>query len=107
MRLFRDRQLAKIAADNLVRRRGKFRAQTAWLHDGVERHRPALLVGGGLMAGWLLGRLSVPGALRRVGTALSLGIALLRSPLGPLSLAVVFGRKRGQSKAGTTADPQG
>lgn len=94
MRLLRDRARAQQAAYRLVRRKQRFREQSAWVHDGVERHRPALLVGGGLLAGWLFARLSMGGAARKASSVLSLGTALLRSSLGPLVLATLLGRRQ-------------
>ncbi|HMM66477.1 MAG TPA: hypothetical protein PKC03_06010 [Dokdonella sp.] len=107
MRLFRDRRRAQAAANTLILRRHQFREQSAWLHDGVERHQPAILVGGGLLAGWLLGRLSVVGAARRATTAMSLGATLMRSSLGPIVLATLLGRRRGSRKREADTEAQG
>lgn len=107
MKLIHDRKRAQAAANTLVLRRQQFREQSAWVHDGVERHRPAILVGGGLLAGWLLGRLSVVGAARRATAAMSLGATLMRSSLGPIVMATLLGRRRGSRKREADTEAQG
>lgn len=91
MSLKEKRQQVRIASAHLIAQRTRLRARTEWLGNKLEQWRPALLVGGGLIAGMLIGRGSFQKATRSVLSAASLGWALMRSSAGTLLLAKTLG----------------
>jgi hypothetical protein len=92
MKLLRDRKHAEQAARRVLARRQEYRLDSAGLRQFAERHRTALLTGGGFLAGMLLGRIETTAAARKLGAALSALTLLARSSLGHLLLAGGVGR---------------
>lgn len=93
MKLHRDRHMAALAAANLVLRKRQYQEHAGWLHQLALRYRPALLVGGGFLAGTLLGQARLGSATRKLGAAVSVASVVMRSALGPVLLASVVGRR--------------
>lgn len=90
MSLKQDRQQVQWSARNLLAKRRQLHRQTQWLSDGFERFRPALLVGGGLITGLLLGRGKLTDATRTVASLAGLGMTLMRSSIGTIILSRTF-----------------
>ena len=88
MKLSRDRMLANAAALRLLAKREQFSGRLQWLRGSVIRWQPAILVGTGLLGGYLVGQRHVTGLARSVVSVASLGFALMRTPLGPLAVAM-------------------
>ncbi len=100
-----DRQRVQSAARRLRVQRRQLHRQTQGLSDGFERFRPALLIGGGLLAGVLIGRGKLTDATRAVASIAGLGMTLMRSSIGTIVLSRTF-RASGESAA-KRANPQG
>ncbi len=90
MSLKKDRQRVQLAAKHLIAQRRQLHRQTQWLAEGLERFRPALLVGGGLIAGLLIGRGKLSDATRSVSAFAGLGMSLMRSSIGTIVLSRAF-----------------
>ena len=90
MSLRKDRMRVAIAAGNLIAQRRKLQGKTEWLLDGFERWRPVIIVGGGFVAGLLIGRGKLSDATRSAVSAASLSMALMRSSLGSMLLTKAF-----------------
>ena len=108
MSLKLDRQHVQRAARRLRVERRQLHRETRWLSDGFERVRPALLVGGGLLAGLLIGRGKLTDATRAVASIAGLGMTLMRSSIGTIVLSRTF-RASAESAAQSTkrSHPQG
>ena len=108
MSLKHDRERVRIAAAKLLEYRRQLHRQTQWLSDGFERYRPAILIGGGLIAGLLIGRGKLNDVTRSIVSAAGLGWTLMRSSIGTMLLARSFQRPgRSDPQANRMADSQG
>ena len=83
----KDLAIVRVAAGELIASRQALRRETTWLRDGFERYRPAILVGGGFVAGMLIGRKQFSSAARSIASTANLSLALLRSSLGSMLIA--------------------
>lgn len=90
MSLKSDRQRVALASENLIARRKALHRKTDWLLEGFERWKPTLIVGGGLIAGFLIGRGTLSNATRSAISIASVSMALMRSSLGSMLLAKTF-----------------
>lgn len=108
MSLKNKRQQVQIAAARLQASRIRLHQRAQWLFDGLERYRPALLVGGGFAAGLMLGRGKLSDATRAIVSTAGLGLTLLRSSFGTMLLARTFQRPRqSDPRADRIANTQG
>ena len=107
MSLKQDRQRVQLAARRLISQRRQLHRETQRLSDDFERYRPILIVGGGLIAGLLIGRGKLTDATRAVSSMAALGMSLMRSSLGTLMLSRTF-RVAGEAASRTDkrANPQ-
>lgn len=87
-----DRQLVRDAALRVIGERQKFHRHATQLRDGYDRYRPVILLGGGFVAGFLIGRKQFPQAARSVFSMASLGFSLMRSSLGSMLIAATLRR---------------
>lgn len=97
--LRRDRQHVRAAALRLIGARRQLHRQTSRLRERFDRYRPALVVGGGFLAGMLLGRNLFAKATRSAFSIASLGIGLMRSSLGSMLLARILRQGAPTAKA--------
>ena len=81
------------AERQLMLARAQHHAQTRWLRNVLQRHRTALVVGAGFASGVLLGWSPLRRWLRTGASLLGAGITLARSPLGPIALGAMLGRR--------------
>ena len=88
--LRRDRQHVRDAAMRAIDARGQLQRHTSGLRELYDRYRPAILVGGGLLAGLVLGRKQFVHAARSAFTIANLGIGVARSSLGSVLLATTL-----------------
>lgn len=94
----KDRRLVRDAATRLIIERGRFDQQTVYLRERFDRYRPAILLGGGLALGLLLGRKNFVQATRSALSIAGLGFGLMRSSLGSMLVAATL-RKTPRSNA--------
>lgn len=90
MSLKDDRQRVRSASVNLIARRQKLKLKTEDLSDRFERWRPTLLVGGGFVAGLLMGRGRLRDVTRSVHSTASFGWSLIRSSAGSMLVARIL-----------------
>lgn len=89
-KLRRDRQQVRDAAVRVIDARRQLQQQTSSLRERFDRYRPAILVGGGFLAGLVLGRKQFVHAARSAFTIASLGVGVARSALGSMLLATTL-----------------
>lgn len=82
MRLRDDRRGADQAAAELIMQRRDYLRQSQWLREVAQRHQPALIAGGGFLAGLILGQVRSVAATRKLGTLFGLASVAVRSALG-------------------------
>ena len=90
MNRHKDLAIVRAAARELIVRRQGLRQQTTCLRDGFERYRPAILFGGGFVAGLLIGQQRFSSAVRSIASTANLGFVLLRSSLGSMLIAATL-----------------
>lgn len=95
-----DDRAAVIAAESeLLRTRARYRGQSQWLRERLQRHRAGIVVSAGLGAGMLVGRLPLRAWWRTGGAVISSGFAVARTPLGPLLFGALFARRPASAPA--------
>lgn len=92
MSIKNDRRRVRIASAQLLVKREEMHRRADWLASEFEHYRPALLVGGGLLAGFFLGRGKLSSATRSIVSAASVGMSLMRSSFGSMLLAKTLRR---------------
>jgi hypothetical protein len=102
MNLTRKREAADLAAAILVGQRKQLSSRYAGLMHTFDRYRPAILVGGGFLGGYILGNRKTARLATGVLSLTSLGMSLMRSPLGALALTAVLGNRAGSIRKGPT-----
>lgn len=90
MKLVDDRTAVVLAEQRLLATRRKYRDDSQWLQRRVRKHRSAIIVGSGVAAGVMAGWLPVRAFIRTGLSFLSLGFALVRTPLAPIALGALF-----------------
>ena len=112
MTLRADREMANAAASKLLLRQRRYRRSENDLGADIAAWRPALVVGAGLAAGGLLGRLRISRAARAVATTVNITMMVVRSSIGSIALAALFGRRQfsdeatsGQTRADQKSKP--
>ncbi len=90
--LRKNRQLVREAALRVIGERQKFHQQTAGMRDGLDRYRPAILLGGGFVGGFLIGRKQFAQAVRSMLSIANFGFALMRSSLASMLVAATLRR---------------
>jgi hypothetical protein len=103
MSLRRDRKQVRVAAERLRALQAQLVGQTLLLRIGLERGRPFVIVGGGLIAGWLIGNRQRRQSVRALASLASLADAFMRSPIGPLAVSALSGRLRRPARASAGA----
>lgn len=95
-----DKERAAVAAahENLLLTRARYHEQAQALEVSIKRHRAVCVIGAGLGAGLIVGRLPIARFLRSAASLFSLGTSILRTPLGAMALRVFAARE--QPKAG-------
>ena len=86
----RARQHVGDAATRAIDARRQLQRQTSGLRELYDRYRPAILVGGGLLAGLVLGRKQFVHAARSAFTIANLGIGVVRPSFGSMLLAATL-----------------
>lgn len=93
MKLSRERFLANLAAARLHTQREQLTGHLQFVRNRFESWRPAIIVGGGLLGGYLLGQRRVTRLASGVASLASVGIALMRTSLVPLAISVFRGTR--------------
>lgn len=91
--LAQRRKTADAAAASVALRRQQLTHRTVAVTKVIRQWSPALLVGGGLLGGLLLGSRRTAQLASGVFSLASLGLALLRSPLAPVALSAALRRQ--------------
>ncbi len=104
MKWIEDRKAVAIAERRLVLTRRKYREDTRWLQASIRQHRSAIIVTSGLVGGTMAAALPLRAWLRTGIAMLSMGMAIARTPLGPLALGAFFARNAGADKPPTQND---
>jgi len=101
-----DRENANAAASTLLRRQRRYRRSENDLGADIAAWRPALVVGTGLAAGALLGRLRISRIARAVVATVNITKMVVRSSI---ALAALFGRRQftDEATSGQTRADQG
>ncbi|MEO7012717.1 MAG: hypothetical protein ABI127_00295 [Dokdonella sp.] len=102
--LSKQREMVRDAALRVIDERRRFSLLTLRLRDGYERYRPGILLGGGFVAGFLLGRKQFAQAVRSVFSGANFGFALMRSSLGSMLIAATV-RKVPMANRATVPSP--
>lgn len=99
MRLSRERVLADAAATRVFAQREKVSGHLQTIQHRVMPWRPALIIGSGLIGGYLLGQRQIARLARGATSLASMGIALMRTPIGPLAIAMLRGTSDPSTRA--------
>ncbi len=92
MKLGEDREAVRRAEQRLAQTRVLYHESTHWLHGAITRHRAVGLVGGGILAGLILGRLPLAKAGRAALSIATLGLSVLKTPLGAMAFGALLGK---------------
>jgi energy-converting hydrogenase Eha subunit B len=98
MSLSRKRRIADDAAATLTAQRRQLSIRCSGLHGVFDRWRPSILVGGGLVGGYLLGKRQTARLASAAVSLASFGMAVMRTPLGPLAMSALFSNRIGSAR---------
>lgn len=100
MKLSRERANADAAAARLHTQRKQLSDCLQAIQSRIEPWRPSILVGGGLLGGYLLGQRQVARLASGLTSLASAGFALMRTPLGHAAVAMLNGARDRAAPAG-------
>ena len=107
MSLSLERKAADDAAGVLLRKRSQQSIRSGGIIRKVDQWRPLILVGSGLLGGYLLGQRSTARLASNVVSLTNLGMTLMRSPFGPPALLAVFAKRMGSEQKVSRAEAPG
>lgn len=101
MKIDRDKAAIILAEQNLRRAKAKYHADAEHIAEKIRRQRPAYLIGGGLLAGVIVGRLPVIRLTQTLLSTFSLGASLARTPIGTMIIGALASKRNGDNDAPT------